>query len=178
MIAAIFDTETSGLISTTLLPLAKQPKVIEFYGCTVDTETGAIRGELEFLCDPLEKLDPKVIEITGLKNEDLKGQPSFCSFEAKVRGFFEEADAAVAHNLSFDQEMINLEFKRCGSEMVWPRRMICTVQESEHYTGTRLRLTDLHKHLFGEPFEGAHRARVDVAALTRCFLEMVKRRDI
>ena len=36
----------------------------------------------------------------------------------------------------------------------------------------------LHNHLFGFDFTGSHRARADVEATTKCFIEMVKRKDI
>jgi len=37
------------------------------------------------------------------------------------------------------------------------------------------KLSELYKHLFGEWFEGAHNAMVDVEATTRAFGELVKR---
>jgi len=52
------------------------------------------------------------------------------------------------------------------------------VQETEWIKGHRLSLSALHEELFGEPFSGAHRARVDVDALTRCFNELRQRGDI
>jgi hypothetical protein len=56
----------------------------------------------------------------------------------------------------------------------WPRR-ICTVEQTQHIKGFRLNLSGLHEFLFGEKFSGAHRAKVDVAALVRCSSEMFKR---
>jgi DNA polymerase III subunit alpha len=35
-------------------------------------------------------------------------------------------------------------------------------------------LTELHSHLFGEPFAEAHNATADVEATTRCFLELIR----
>ncbi|MEX0359912.1 MAG: PHP domain-containing protein, partial [Allomuricauda sp.] len=37
-------------------------------------------------------------------------------------------------------------------------------------------LTELHQHLFGEPFAEAHNATADVEATTRCFLELVRQK--
>ena len=62
-------------------------------------------------------------------------------------------------------------------ECEWPR-LCCTVENTEWLHGHRLSLSALHEELFGEPFSGAHRARTDVAALTRCYLELVKRGDL
>jgi DNA polymerase III epsilon subunit-like protein len=83
----------------------------------------------------------------------------------------------IAHNLSYDRDMLNIEFQRLGHFIAWPPGL-CTVEQSVHYKGYRLNLTGLHEYLFGQPFAGAHRARPDVEALTRCCVEMFKRRDL
>ena len=38
-------------------------------------------------------------------------------------------------------------------------------------------LTELYQHLFGKAFKDAHNATADVEATTRCFLELVRRRE-
>jgi DNA polymerase-3 subunit alpha len=78
-------------------------------------------------------------------------------------------------------DMLSLEFRRLGmlEEVIkWPVIRICTVEQTEWYKGYRLSLTALYEELFGEPFPDAHRARVDVQALTRVFLELRKREEI
>jgi len=37
------------------------------------------------------------------------------------------------------------------------------------------KLSELHYHLFGEDFEGAHNSKNDVAATSKCFFELKKR---
>jgi hypothetical protein len=56
--------------------------------------------------------------------------------------------------------------------------VICTIEQSVHYTGYRMNLGDLHQHLLGEKFSGAHRAREDVEALLRVCVEMRLRGDL
>lgn len=179
MRALIFDTETTDLISNTVLAEKHQPKVIEFFGQIVEDD-GTVVRELEFLCNPGHKLEKVTTDITGIKDEQVRDQPPFSHFEAQVRSLIGEADAVVAHNLSYDFNMINFELQRCGTmELVqWPKIRICTVQETEWFKGYRLNLSALHEHLFGEPFTGAHRARVDVQALTRCYVELRNRGDL
>ena len=60
----------------------------------------------------------------------------------------------------------------------FPKRHICTVEASYHYNNKRMKLQDLHEFLFGEGFTDAHRAKSDVMATVRCFIELVKRGDI
>lgn len=172
---AIFDTETTSLIQNTLIPLARQPHIIEFYGCRINEKSHIIE-EVEFQCKPPEPITEEITKITGLTNEDLLNARPFNAYLGDVKNFFLRADEVVAHNLSFDMLMVNNEFARRSELIVWPRLRICTVENTEHLMGKRLTLSALHEYLFGEKFTGAHRARVDVSALARCFMELRKRK--
>lgn len=178
MIAFIFDTETTGLVKNSLIPLANQPRVIEFFGHSVDADTGEVLTEIEFLCNPNVRLDPTITRITGIKQEDLDGQPPFSHHAQKIAQTIGDADAVAAHNLSFDMALIEADCQRCGVQLNWPARKICTVEETEWMKGHRLSLGMLHEELFGEPFKDAHRARNDVEALTKCFLELHRRGEL
>lgn len=178
MIVAIFDTETTGLVKNSLVPLDAQPRIIELFMHLVDDETGVVLDEIEFFCDPGVPLDPVITRITGIKPEDLKGAKPFSAYSDRVCKLLDESDAVVAHNLSFDMALVTADCQRCGNDPLWPSRLICTVEQTEWIKGHRLSLTALHEGLFGEPFKDAHRARHDVAALTRCYLELKRRGDI
>lgn len=168
----IFDTETTGLLLPELSPLSSQPSIIEFAGVVVD-ENDEIIEEIEFLCNPGFKISDEITRITGIRQEQLVDQSPFKEHEQKVRDFIGGCDAVVAHNLKFDFGMVMNELKRCGTEgeLNWPEK-ICTVEKTLIIKGHRLSLSKLHAHLFGTPFDGAHRAMVDVKALTRCFIEI------
>jgi DNA polymerase III epsilon subunit-like protein len=103
------------------------------------------------------------------------GEPPFGSISHLVKAQIEAAPLVIGQNLSFDVEMIDLEFERLGEKLTWPRKKICTVEQTIHFKGYRLNLSDLHEHLFGERFDGAHRAKNDVLATVRCLSEMRKR---
>lgn len=178
MKAFIFDTETTGLVKNSLIPLQEQPRIIEFFGHLVDCNSGEVLEEHEFFCDPGQPLDPVITRITGIRPEDIKGQPSFSMRVPALTETISKAGAIVAHNLSFDLWLLGCEFQCCDVAMDLPARLICTVEQTEHLFGYRLNLSALHEHLFGEPFTGAHRARVDVQALTRCFLELRRRGEL
>ena len=180
MKAFIFDLETTDLVKNSVVGLDHQPSIIEFFGHIVDLKTAEVIQELEFLCHPGFEIFPVTTKITGITPKQLKGQPPFKKFEGEVRGIIHSAEAVIAHNLSYDYAVLMAEFSRCGTEgsVKWPIRRICTVQETEFMKGFRLNLTSLHEELFGEPFAGAHRARTDVEALTRCCIELFKRGDI
>lgn len=175
MIATIFDTETTALIQNGTIALEQQPFVIEFYGNTVDLATGEVIGDLHKVIKPPHPISEEISKITGLTNSDLEGQPKFAIVAGAIRAFLENSPIVIAHNLSFDIEIINFEFTRNGGRLVnWPRQ-ICTVEQTVHLLGKRLTLTNMHQHLFERPFPDAHRARPDVEALTRCCVELYKR---
>lgn len=174
----VFDTETTGLVKNSLVPLASQPRIIEFFGHTVDDETGEVLSEIEFMCNPGIPLPTFIIQKVGIKQEEVDDQPPFSAHAAQICEAVSVVDAVVAHNLSFDLALVEADCERAGCQPVWPARLICTVEQTEWLKGHRLSLTDLHTELFGEPFKGAHRARVDVEALTRCYLELRKRGDL
>lgn len=179
MKALLMDTETNGLLAPSIVPLAKQPRITEFYGCLVEDD-GTVLEELEFLCSIGEPLSEEITRITGITDADLADKPPFSAHCDEIAALLEKADAVVAHNLHFDSEMLRLEFLRADPErkIMWPIRRICTIQETEHYKGFRLNLTGLHEHLFGEGFPAAHRAGNDVMALKRCWVELRKRGDV
>lgn len=177
-LALFFDTETTGLIENMTTPEKKQPEIIEFYGALIDMDTGEMIDEIDELIKPTRPASEEITKITGITNEMLEGRPSFRALSGRIKSLIEKAPAVVAHNLSFDMEMVDVEMNRLGDRIAWPRLRICTVEQTIHLKGFRLNLTALHEHLFGERFPEAHRAKNDVLALIRCALELRKRDEI
>lgn len=171
----IFDTETTGLIENRTVKIDKLPEVIEFYGCVVDLETGEIERELDTLVSPKGPITDEITKITTIDAETVKGAPDFASVAPKIKELIQGSNIIIAHNLSFDIEMVDIEFDRLGDRIEWPGEKICTVEQTVHLKGFRLSLSALHEHLFGEAFAGAHRAKVDVMALVRVCVELYKR---
>lgn len=174
MIALVFDTETTGLIDNRTIKLASQPHVIEFMSQLVDLDGGHVGSETELLIRPPEPLPEKIVKITGITDEMLVGAPSFSDVATVIRTAIESAPLVIAHNASFDAEMLDIEFDRLGQKIAWPR-LICTVEQTVHLRGYRMTLTQLHSFLIGGGHAEAHRARSDVEALVRCIVEMRKR---
>lgn len=171
------DVETTGLIKNSLLPLERQPHVIEFFGLSQMAEF--VGGALNFgvetthhsLFKQKEKLPYIITSITGITDEMLVGQPEFKEKAEELKALIEGHDEVVAHNAAFDKGMLDFEFKRAGLEVKWPT-VICTIESTMHMKGYRLKLAELYEILFSEKFEGAHRAEADVRALARCFWKL------
>ncbi len=171
------DFETTGLIKNSVIPLSKQPHAIEYYGCVVNSETWEIESEIDTLFKPPCEISKEITKITGITSDDVIDAPLFADKADEINSQMAQCQFMVGHNVSFDADIMRLEFQRLGKEPAIPR-LFCTVEQTYHLTGVRLSLTNLHDFLFGEKFSGSHRAKEDVMALLRCYLELVKRREI
>lgn len=181
MLVTLFDTETTDLIENSARRLEKQPRIIELFALTLQ-QTGegpdAIFKEVDVwqsLFHPGILISEKITQITSITNEMVAGAPKFSDHSKEIMSYFARAHRVVAHNVSYDCDMVDTELKRCSKTLVWPEK-ICTVEQTEYIKGHRMSLTALHEHLFGEPFSGAHRAEPDVRATAKCYIELVKRR--
>jgi DNA polymerase III epsilon subunit-like protein len=177
MNALILDTETTALIPNRSLRDDRLPEIIEFYGELVNLADGSVSTALEFLIRPRQELKPETTAITGITKEMLAGQPSFKECADAIFHFVESAEVVIAHNMTYDQECLDIEAQRLAYSIHWPRT-ICSVEQTVHLTGKRLSLSKLHELLFGQKFADAHRAKSDVQALTRCCIELFKRGEL
>ena len=167
----VFDTETTGFLKNKMVPLTDQPKIIEYFGVSLDKDFVEVSTRHE-LFNPQEKLPLKIVQITGITDDDLKNSEPFTLERAQaLKEHIESHDEIVAHNLSFDMGMFNVEMQRHNLEINWPAK-ICTVESTNHIKGFRLSLAKLYEELFDDAFDGAHRAEADVRALARCFKKL------
>lgn len=176
MSIVVFDTETTGLVQPEPIPLEKQPQIIEFAGIKLDKNLKEV-DRLEFLVDPGIEIPKLITKITNITTSMTTGQGDFASHLKKLQNFFVGVEEFVAHNLMFDHDMLAIELRRIDklTQFPWPPIRTCTVEATHHINNYRLNLGKLHKHLFNEEFTGAHRAMVDVEALTRCYIELSNR---
>lgn len=176
MRAFAFDTETTGLIDNQTMKMDKLPEVIEFYGCAFDLTSGHIFNEVEWLIKPKRTHNPEETKSV-ITVEMLEDKQPFEFYAQQLKDIIEAESMVIGHNLAFDKEMIDIEMKRLGISINWPRG-ICTVEQTIHLKGMRLNLTNLHEFLFGLAFESAHRAKADANATMRCALELYKRGEL
>jgi len=175
--AVLLDTETTDLTFNRTKKIDQQPHVYEFYGCLFDFESQTIQEEVDTLIKVPIKIPEKSKKITGIDDDMLKDAPVFKDVAPRIKKLIESAPLVVAHNMSFDREILDIEFERIGETIQWPK-VLCTVEATVHLKGFRLSLTALHDILFAKPFPEAHRAKHDVAALTRCCAELSQRGEI
>jgi DNA polymerase-3 subunit epsilon len=180
----LFDTETTGLTKNRTVKLDKQPEVIEFYAALVDLDAGPqpleeyytlIRPSVEYPMSDYTMRETK----TKISNAELKDAPTFSEVADPIHDFLAHPRPGnLAHNLSFDRDMIEIELERLGRKIVWPLVSICTVEQTVHLRGRRLNQTALHEFLFQKGFDNAHRAKADSVALINISVELRKRKII
>ncbi len=99
-----------------------------------------------------------------------------------------DVTAIVAHNVSFDANVLGSELIRAGlRNVIDDKSLRCTMKEATDYCKLPGRiqgkykwpsLTELHTILFGEAFDDAHDATADCLACMRCFLSLRERNAI
>ncbi|UKJ06279.1 3'-5' exonuclease [Solitalea lacus] len=97
-----------------------------------------------------------------------------------------KAECLVAHNMSFDEKVIGAEFLRNQmTNGVGTKRKICTMEKTTIFCAINgpygykwPKLSELYFKLFGETFEEAHNAFVDIKATAKCYWELKKRSKI
>lgn len=97
----ILDTETTGLDWRT-------ERIIELamLAVDVDLQTGMPVGEVEVyedFEDPGYSIPPEIVKLTGITDQDVKGQ---ALNEAKIKDMVSRADLIVAHNAGFDRPFV------------------------------------------------------------------------
>ncbi len=178
MRALVLDTETTGLSKNVTIAEAMRPEIIELYMALVEFgDDTTVVSDLDLLLKPRVMIEEtsRSGKVHGITNEMVRQAPSFAEVLPQIKAMIEAASMVIAHNASFDVEMIDIEASRCHQRICWPVRVLCTVEATSYLKGHRLSLGDLHEFLFQEKFEGSHRAKVDVTALIRCVAELFKR---
>jgi len=165
MYTTTIDTETTGLIEAEGTDLSLQPFLTEIYAMQTDAE-GNIIKEVETLIKPPIPVPAIITKITGITDFDLKDAPTFIEVYKDLVEVFFCSHTMVAHNLSFDEGMLILELQRIGKEHHFPYCPIkyCTVEQSMHLKGHRLKNSELYQIATGKEIVGAHRAKADVLA--------------
>lgn len=168
----IFDTETTGLIENPALPLEQQPRIIEIGAIKVNPATLKIEDELSILVNPGIVLEPIITKITGLTDENLKGQPRFARILPRLVDFWLGAGTLVAHNAAFDLGLLGFELERLDMvrRFPWCPEVVDTAEVSATYNNGRyMKLEKWYEHLFGKPAGQTHRALDDCKLLLACW---------
>ena len=175
----VFDTETTGLLLPVNARMEKQPFITEIYAARLSPDFKLVK-ELDTLVKPPIPISEEITRITGIDDNLVKNAPTFFEIYDDLYDLFEGVRYLVGQNVLFDIGMLHNELFRHNLEkkFQWPKHDICTIESSYHYKNKRLKLMDLHELLFNKGFKEAHRAKNDVNATIRCFIELYNRGDV
>jgi len=188
----IFDTETTGLPKRWNAPITDTdnwPRAIQIAWQLHDAMGNCIEHQ-DYLIQPDGFNIPYDAEkIHGISTElaQEKGLPLAEVLE-KFNEALSKSKFVVGQNVGFDLNIMGCEFFREDATtklLELPILDTCTEHTAELCKlpggrGGKFKLptlTELHEYLFGEAFNEAHNATADVEATTRCFLELVRRKQ-
>lgn len=165
MYTTIFDLETTGLLKPKGADIMHQPHITEFYGMQVDN-SGKIRRDFHSYVKPPIPIPSHIERLIGITNEMVRDAPAFIEVFQDITRVFFCSHTVVAHNLTFDEGVLINELKRIGKEYHFPYPPIkfCTVEQSMHIKGHRLKNSELYELATGKEIVGAHEAKNDVLA--------------
>ena len=182
-----FDTETTGLPKNWKAPVTDVNNWTRMIHIAwILTDEGGNRIETEsFIIKPENFEIPRdASNVHGITTERALREGLDLEFVLnRFNELVDEAEYLVAHNISFDEKIVGAEFIRKNIPTNFnKKKKLCTMTVSTDYCkipgpyGYKWpKLSELHIKLFGEDFEDAHDAFVDVSATEKCFWEMRKK---
>jgi DNA polymerase-3 subunit epsilon len=162
----VFDTETTGFH-------AKDDDRITEIGCIEIVDLLPTGRQYHTYCDPLRDVPPKVVEITGLTTEFLRGKPLFKDIAQDFLDFVGDA-TMIAHNAQFDIGFINAELERAGRPALPQRRFKDTLAMAHaKFPGSPASLDALCKRFdISLSARDKHGAIIDSELLAAVYLEL------
>lgn len=166
------DLETTGLPEAQGTKLEFQPYIVEL--CAIKTNTSfKVIKEINTLIQVPIPMKKEVIKVHNITDQMLKNKPVFASVYKKLSEVALGCHTMIAHNLPFESTLLGFELLRIGKlfNFPWPPIHFCTVEQSLHLNGYKLRLNELYEIATGKKREekGTHRAKRDVKDLITCY---------
>ena len=182
-----FDTETTGLPKNWKAPvtdLNNWPRLVQLAYLLFDSNGNKI-SEGDFIIKPSGFTIPlEVSRIHRITTERANNEgKDLLTVLRHFNSLIEKSSCLVAHNMSFDENIVGSEFLRNGMLNTIPsKNRICTMESSTNFCAINgpygykwPKLSELHYKLFKTDFEEAHNAMVDIHATSRCFWELAKK---
>lgn len=162
----VFDTETTGFD-------AKGADRITEIGCLEVIDLLPTGRQFHAYLDPQRDVPDKVVEITGLTTEFLRGKPLFKDKADEFLEFIGDA-TLIAHNAQFDMGFVNAELIRAGRDPLPASRFKDTLAMAHaKFPGSPASLDALCKR-FGISLSSRdkHGAIIDSELLAAVYLEL------
>ncbi len=166
----VFDLETTGLNNNPAM--GRMDKIIEIGA--VKIVNGELSERFSSFVACSDKLSERIIELTGIVDEDLIGAPAI---EQVIADFYKFADGAilVGHNVQFDYRFVEYYGEQNG--YMFDHRQLDTLtlaQELLRGLLSNYKLDTVANH-YGFTFNH-HRAFDDACVTAKVFVELIKKR--
>ena len=121
------------------------------------------RDRFESRVNPGIPIPPRVSQITGIRNEDVKNAPPFKQIAPQVLAFLGESDLAGFNIERFDLPILEREFYEAGLKFDWRSRTIFDAQRIYHLHERR-DLKAAYQFYCGKDLVNRHTAMGDTEA--------------
>jgi DNA polymerase-3 subunit epsilon len=160
----IIDVETTG-------GSPKTTKITEIALYKFDGQS--IVDEFVTLVNPEEKIPEFIVKLTGISDKMVTDSPRFFEIAKNIIEFCKDC-IFVAHNVSFDYNVVRREYKRLGYDFRLPQ--LCTVRASRLvYPGYESYSLGKITRDLGIQINGRHRAGGDALATAHLFQMMYQK---
>ena len=180
----VFDTETTGLPKNWKAPveeLHNWPRAVQISWANMSSEGEILEKNNHIIYPDGFQIPMEASRIHGITTEIAKEEGvSISSVLDLIYDDISSADTVVAHNMSYDKNILGAEFLRAGmNNILQYKTKFCTMLNTTKlckipgkYGYKWPTLSELHIFLFGNDFEGAHDALNDVLACAACYFEL------
>lgn len=132
-----------------------------------------IVDQFSSLVNPERKIQPFVVNLTGINNEMLRNAPKFYEVAKRIIEITEGC-VVVAHNAQFDNRILSTEFDRLG--YTFEKDTLCTVELSKKlFPGMESYSLGKLTRSLGIPISDRHRAQGDAIATVSLFKMLLTR---
>ena len=149
-----FDLETTGID-------VDRDRIVQI--AMIRVEPDGQRKTFESLVNPECPIPPGASAVHGIKDEDVRDQPTFSQIRQEVEDFLTDADLGGFNSVNFDLPLLQAELKRAGGELDFPGVRHLDAMKIFHLMEKR-DLTAAYKFYCGKDLTGAHNALADTEA--------------
>lgn len=179
-----YDTETTGFPAKAGAPLSECPFIVQLAAILIDDDEGEIASLNTIIKPDGWEIPETASDIHGITTEKAErfGIPVAVAM-AMFSNLCRVSEQAVAHNDEFDVKLISYEIERLNKpNVLMEKPRFCTMKATTNLCKLPGRygqykwpkLIEAHQHFFGEGFDGAHDALVDVRACHRVHMHLLK----
>jgi DNA polymerase III epsilon subunit-like protein len=176
----IFDTETTGLPPRRdEIDPATWPHIVQLSWMIYDTLTRKYVLYDYIIKCPVEipeestnihKITQSMCEKQGFHFSDILPIFNEC---------YRQCDLVIAHNFTFDRDMILVESMRINTSFSFSKPAYCTMLASTYLNqGKWPKLNWLYEFLFHEDVKNLHNSMIDVIVCFRCYMKNMYGEDI